>query len=86
MVIDNVNAIDDEEIRNSIVSLFSRKQIWLIITGRSKMPSWLFDSFVKRNMMLITEEDLALTVEGIDRYMRSEGLILTEEELQYVKK
>ena len=86
VVIDNVNAIDDEEIRNSIVSLFSRKQIWLIIAGRSKMPSWLFDSFVKCNMMLITEEDLALTVEGIDRYMRSEGLILTEEELQYLKK
>ena len=85
VVIDNVNAIDDEEIRNSIVSLFSRKQSWFIIAGRSKMPSWLFDSFVKRNMMLITEEDLALTVEGIDRYMRSEGLILTEEELQYLK-
>lgn len=83
VVIDNVNAVDDEEVRNAIVSLFGRKQIWLIFAGRSKMPSWLFDSFIKRNVMLITEEDIALTVEGIDRYMRSEGIILTEEELRY---
>lgn len=47
------------------------------------MPSWLFDSIIKRNMILITEDDLALTAEGIDRYMRSEGIILTEEELQF---
>lgn len=47
------------------------------------MPSRLFDSIIKRNMMLITEDDLALTAEGIDRFMRSERIILTEEELQF---
>lgn len=83
VVIDNVNAVEDEEIRNAIVALFGRKKLWLIIAGRSSMPSWLFESFIKRNTMLIAESDLALTVEGIDRYMRSEGIILTEDELQY---
>ena len=86
VVIDNVNAIEDEELRSAIVSLFGRKKFWLVIAGRSVMPSWLFDSFIKRNMMLITEEDLALTAEGIDRYMRSEGIILSEEEIRYQHK
>ncbi len=86
VVIDNVNAAEDEEIRSAILSLFGRKKLWLIIAGRSRMPSWLFDSFIKRNMMLISEKDLALTVEGIDRYMRSDGIILTEEELDFLHK
>ena len=83
VVIDNVNAIEDEEIRSGIISLLSRKNTWVIIAGRSRMPSWLFDSIIKRDMILITEEDLALTAEGIDQYMRSEGIILTKDELQY---
>ncbi|MGN0656886.1 MAG: hypothetical protein ACI4KR_08830 [Ruminiclostridium sp.] len=41
------------------------------------------NSFIKNNVMLITEEDLALTPEGIDRYMRSEGIILTEDEVNF---
>ena len=86
VVIDNVNAIEDEELRSEIVSLFGRKKLWLIIAGRSKMPSWLFDTFIKGDMILISEEDLALTVEGIDRYMRSEGIILSEDELCYLRK
>lgn len=81
VVIDNINAIEDEETRKAIAALADRKKLWLILAGRSSMPSWLLDSFIKCSMMLITEDDLALTTEGIDRYMRSEGIILSEEEL-----
>lgn len=81
VVIDNVNAIESEELRTNILSLLSRNKIWIIIAGRSKMPSWLFESFIKRNMQFISEEDLAPTVEGIDKFFRSQGIILTREEL-----
>lgn len=86
VVIDNVNAIESSELRNSILSLCSRKDLWMIIVGRSKMPSWLFNTFITKDMALITEDDIALSEEGIDRYMRSEGIILTEKELQFQKK
>lgn len=33
VVIDNVNAIEDEEMRGEIVSLFSRKKFWLLTAG-----------------------------------------------------
>ena len=59
VVIDNINAVEDEDIRNEIAALFNRKKIWLILAGRSKMPSRLFDSIIKRNMIIITEDALA---------------------------
>ncbi|MDY2847876.1 MAG: hypothetical protein SOU50_06620, partial [Oscillospiraceae bacterium] len=86
VVIDNVNAAESSEIRNSILSLCGRKNLWVLIIGRSRMPSWLFNTFITKSMALITEDDIALPEEGIDQYMRSEGIILTEEELRYLKK
>lgn len=50
------------------------------------MPHWMFESFIKRSTMLITEEDIALTAEGIDCYMCSEGIILTADVLQFQHK
>lgn len=84
VVIDNVNAVQNSELRSEIVSLFSRLHCWIIISGRSRMPSWLFDTFIRRSMMLITEEDIALTREDIDKYMRSAGLILSDRELDFL--
>lgn len=83
VVIDNVNSIVSKDIRNEIKKLCGRSRLWVIVIGRSKMPSWLYDTVVTRNMMLITEEELALTEEGIDRYMRAEGIILSREELHF---
>lgn len=83
VVIDNVNAIDSDELRGEIKELCRRKKLWVIILGRSMMPSWLYDTVVTCHMLIIPEEDLALTEEGIDKYMRSEGIILSEEELRF---
>lgn len=85
VVIDNVHAVESADIRSGIKALCGRKDLWVIIIGRSRMPSWLFDTFITRNMLLITEEDLALSEEDIDKYMRAEGIILTEEELRFQK-
>lgn len=86
VVIDNINAIEDEELRSAIASLFGRKKLRLILAGRSRMPSWLFDSFMKHNVMVITEDELALSADEIDRYMRSEGLVLTEDDIGLLHK
>ena len=83
VVIDNINAVESTEIRSEIKALCGRKDIWVIIAGRSRMPGWLFDTFITKNMLLITEDDLALSEEGIDKYMRSEGIILTADELRF---
>lgn len=86
VVIDNVNAVESADIRNDIKALCGRKDLWVIIMGRSRMPSWLYDTIITRNMLLITQDDLALSEEGIDKYMRSEGIILTAEELRFQRR
>ena len=86
VVIDNINAIEDEELRGAIAALFGRKKLRLILAGRSRMPSWLFDSFMKHSVMVITEDELALSADDIDRYMRSEGIILTEDDIGLLHK
>ena len=73
VVIDNINAVESAEIRCEIKALCGRKDIWVIIVGRSRMPGWLFDTFITKNMLLITEDDLALSEEGIDKYMTVGG-------------
>ena len=44
------------------------------------------NTVVTCHMLIIPEEDLALNEEGIDKYMRSEGIILSEEELRFQRK
>lgn len=86
VVIDNVNAIDSDELRSEIKELCRKKKLWVIILGRSMMPSWLYDTVVTCHMLIIPEEDLALNEEGIDKYMRSEGIILSKEDLRFHSK
>lgn len=81
VIIDNVNAIENKEIRDNILALLNNNKLWVIICGRSKMPSWLFNSFIKKNMMLISENDLALSADEIDRYLRSDEIILEKSEI-----
>ena len=50
------------------------------------MPSWLYNTVITCHMLIIPEENLALNEEGIDKYMRSEGIILSEEELRFQRK
>lgn len=50
------------------------------------MPSWLYDTVITCHMLIIPEDNLALNEEGIDKYMRSEGIILSEEELHFQRK
>lgn len=47
------------------------------------MPSWLYDTVITCHMIIIPEENLALNEEGIDKYMRSEGIILSTEEQHF---
>lgn len=85
VVIDNINAIENEMIRNEITELCSQSRFWVIISGRSRMPGWLFDTFVNQHMALITEEDLMFSEDDIDRYMKNLGITLDSDEITFLK-
>lgn len=86
VVVDNVNAIESADKQRQILELCRAQNLWVIVIGRSKTPSWLYDTMVTRNMLLITEEDLLLSEESIDGYLRSQDILLSPEELRYLRK
>lgn len=85
VIIDDVNSIDNDIICDDIRKLCTKNQSWVIVIGRSKMPSWFYNTFITQNMALITEEDLALSEEEIDKYMRAEGIVLSSKQLQFLR-
>lgn len=85
VVIDNINAIESGELRQRILELCRDRNLWTIVIGRSRTPSWLYNTLITSNMLLITEEDLTLSVESIDGYLRSQDILLSAEELLYLK-
>ena len=85
VVIDNVNAIDSAVKQRQIAELCRSQNLWVIVIGRSRTPSWLYDTIITRNMLLITEEDLQLSGEGIDGYLRTRNILLSAEELRYLR-
>lgn len=85
VVIDNVNTIESPDKQRQIRELCRSQNLWVIVIGRSRTPSWLYDTMITHNMLLITEEDLTLSEESIDGYLRSQDILLSPEELHYLR-
>lgn len=79
VVIDNLHLIDQEEIRRAILELAARKDIWLILAGRCKLPEWLKPLYVDNKLMLITEEDMHMTDKEIEALAKKQGMKMSDE-------
>jgi len=69
VVIDDLHLLRHEEERNNILELVRQPDIWLILIGRSSMPTWLISSYVKEGFINITEEDLSLQEEEMMEFL-----------------
>lgn len=65
VVIDDLQWAERDDVRQAILALLRRTDIWVVMAGRSPMPEWLMPAFHERLLEVITEEDLALTAENI---------------------
>ncbi|MGN1148680.1 MAG: LuxR C-terminal-related transcriptional regulator [Lachnospiraceae bacterium] len=82
VVIDDVNLADTESVREGILELTQRKDIWLILVGRCKCPSWLLAAKLKHYpFMVIEENDLIFSREMIERYLSESGISVNEDTL-----
>lgn len=79
VVIDNLHLIDQDEIRREILELAARKDIWLILAGRCKLPEWLKQLYVDNKLMLITEEDMHMTDKEIEALAGKQGIKMSDE-------
>lgn len=73
-----------EKLQKEIALLVERKDVWLILSGRSRMPSWLIPLYYRRMFTVIEEGDLLLSDTELTEYLALWGLSLPEEEFRKI--
>lgn len=85
VVIDDLHCLRVDEMREKlqreIELLAARGDVWLILSGRSRMPSWLLSFYYRKIFTVIDEKDLLLADSELEAYFALWGLTPTEEEL-----
>ena len=78
VVIDDLHMLYNEEKRKEIIELTGREDIWLILISRSPVPLWLSDSYIRHGFIIISEEDLGLSVSDVTEYLEQSELEISE--------
>ncbi|MBB2181869.1 LuxR family transcriptional regulator [Lachnospiraceae bacterium MD1] len=88
VVIDDLQQLRTDELRDILIKkiemLARRQDVWLILSGRSRMPSWLLSVYYRRVFTVIEEEDFVLSETEMTNYLNLWGLTLTEEDFSRV--
>ena len=88
VVIDDLQQLRTDELREALIKkielLAKRPDVWLILSGRSRMPSWLLPVYYRKVFTVIEEEDLLLCEEEMQQYLELWGLNLAEEDFAKV--
>lgn len=85
VVIDDIQLAEPEDVRSAIVELSGRRDIWLILVGRCRCPSWLLAATLKQYpFMIIEEEELKFDRGMLERYFEQSGIVANEDTLQRV--
>ena len=84
IVIDDLHQLRTDELRQVLIKkieiLARRADVWLILSGRSRMPSWLLTVYYRKVFTVIEEEDFMLSEDEIMQYLNLWGLTLAEED------
>lgn len=87
VVVDNLHFADIKEIQECILKLTGRSDIWLILLGRGKNPSWLLGACLKYcTIMKISQDDLYLSKTEIEKYFELHGILLEESSVDEIIK
>lgn len=88
VVIDDLQQLRTDELRETLIKkidmLARRQDVWLILSGRSRMPSWLLSVYYRKVFTVVEEEDFVLSDAEMMKYLNLWGLTLTEEDFKRV--
>ena len=73
-----------EKLQKEIAYLVAREDVWLILSGRSRMPSWLVPLYYRRLFTIIEEADLCLSDVELAEYLALWGLHPSEDDLHKI--
>ncbi|MDO5559632.1 MAG: LuxR C-terminal-related transcriptional regulator [Oscillospiraceae bacterium] len=84
VIVDDIHYLPDniyfEECLEKISEAASRNDIWLVLSGRCKIPSWLIRLHMNRVFLEIDENMLCLSDKEITKAFKSWGLEFTSDE------
>jgi LuxR family maltose regulon positive regulatory protein len=86
VVIDDLHALSSAELRDEVVKLCSRDDIWLILLSRSGVPEWLMGAYISLGFILITEKDLTFSAQDITNLLLMYGLDASDSDADLVLK
>ncbi len=88
VVIDDLHLLRDDELKDSLTrsieALAARADIWLILSGRCRIPAWLTPVYYRRVFAMIDEEDFLLSKEDVADYLSSWNLTPADEDLDKI--
>lgn len=88
VVIDDLHQLRTDELRDSLIKqielLTRRGDIWVVLSGRSRMPSWLLSSYYRKVFTVIDEEDFLLSEEEMMLYLNWWGITPTQEDFDTI--
>lgn len=84
VVVDDLHLLKNIQQRREILEMTGQEEIWLILIGRSPLPSWLMPSYVREGFLVITEGDLSLKQAEIAAYLKAQQVSFTEEDLAFL--
>lgn len=88
VVIDDLHQLRSDDFREGLISkieaLTGRSDVWLILSGRCRMPSWLTPIYYRKMFTVIEEEDLALSRGEMAEYFALWGMSPPEVELDKI--
>ncbi len=85
VVLDDLHLLSSNLLREKVLALCRREDIWLILMSRSPLPHWLRASYVNQGFMIIPEEDLHLRGAEMAAYLQSQQLELSPAELLHME-
>ena len=85
VVIDDLHRLKSEKLRQEILALEEREDIWLILISRSPLPAWLMPRHIKSVFVVVSEDDLRMGRDEITAYLDARGVVYTEEDIQYLQ-
>lgn len=83
-VLDDMYLLGDEEKRQQVLELAENNGIWFVMINRSPVPSWLIDSYINKNYLVISENELLLSPRDIEKYFADSEIDATDEEIGFV--
>lgn len=84
VVFDQAHLIQSTEQKQIIARLLNREDVWVIISARASLPSWMRPFQMASNLMVITETDLQLTEKEIEALAKTKNISLQKDDIKFI--